>query len=201
MPTVARASLLKSARTRRAPYRFTVEDFYRLSETGLLGSHDRIELLDGQLMLMMAVGPRHAGVVMRLLKLLEQTMGDQALVNAQNPVRLGPYSEPLSDVTLLRFRDDFYTTAHPRPAEVLLLIEVSDATLQDDRHRKVPLYAEAGIVEVWLLAPQQGYLEVYRQPNGKRYQTITQLFRGDAICPLSFPQHRLTVEQLLGPEG
>lgn len=172
-----------------------------MSEAGLLGTDDRIELLDGQLMLMMSIGPHHAGVVMRLLKLLEHTVGDLALVNAQNPVRIGPYSEPLPDLTLLRFRGDFYTTAHPRPADVLLLIEVSDATLQDDRKRKVPLYAEAGIIEVWLLALQQDYLEVYRQPKGKRYETVTQLFRGDTIYPLSFPQHGLLVEQLLGPKG
>src|SRR3989442_3481508 len=130
---------------------FTVDTYQRLGELGMLGEDDRIELIDGQVVEMSPIGPGHAGCVTALTGLVGPLVAGRALVSVQNPVRLGGHSEPQPDVALLVPRADTYRTTHPQPEDVLLVIEVADASLEHDRDVKIPLYAAAGVPEGWLL--------------------------------------------------
>ncbi len=109
-----------------ATYRFSVEEFNKLGEVGIFDEDDRVELLDGEIIVMSPIGTQHAGIVMRLNSVFHEKFGKRVLINPQNPAVLDEFSEPLPDLTLLRPRKDFYTSAHPRPEDILLLVEVSD---------------------------------------------------------------------------
>src|SRR5207245_3038050 len=127
-------------------HRFTTKEYYRMAETGVLRPDARVELLDGEIIDMSPIGPFHGGVVNRLVRLFTRSSGRRWLVSAQNPVRLHDYSEPEPDLMLLKPVADDYTSRHPQPEEVYLLIEVSDTTLALDREEKLPIYGRAGIV-------------------------------------------------------
>jgi Uma2 family endonuclease len=134
-----------------APHRFTVEEYHRMGETGLLPPDARVELIEGQVVDMSPIGRRHNSVVDRLTRLLVQRLGDTAVVRVQGSVRLSGFSEPQPDVTVLHPSDDFYATAHAGPRDVVVMIEVSDTTLRYDRNVKLPLYARSEVAEVWIV--------------------------------------------------
>jgi Uma2 family endonuclease len=149
---------------------FTVADYHRLGEVGILGEGERVELIDGDIIDMTPIGSPHAGRIKRLTRLLAQAVGDQAILAVQDPVVLGDYSEPEPDLALLRPRADFYTDSHPQASDVLLLIEVADTSLRIDRDIKVPLYARHGIPEVWILAIDDRQLLRFALPEQGIYR-------------------------------
>jgi len=151
-------------------HRYTVDEYYRMGESGILKQGDRVELIEGEIVDMVPVGSTHVGIVNRLNKLLVQTLGDKAVVSVQNPVRLSAFSEPEPDIALLRPRNDFYSGAHPGPADVLLIIEVSDSSLDYDRGVKLPLYARHEIPVVWLVDIQQKQMLVFRSPSREGFK-------------------------------
>jgi Uma2 family endonuclease len=158
-----------------------------------------VELLDGEIVEMTPIGDRHAGIVARLTRLFVERLGGRTIVWPQNPVGLGAVrSVPQPDITLLRPRDDFYTTGRPGPDDTLLVIEVMDTSVETDRGVKVPLYARAGIAEVWLLDLRTDAIEVYRQPSPAGYGDARVLRRGERLSPLAFPDLTLAVDELLG---
>jgi Uma2 family endonuclease len=116
----------------------------------------------------------------------------------QNPVRLTPYAEPQPDIALLRPREDFYTTAIPTAADVLLLVEVADSSLRYDRDVKLSMYAEAGILEVWLVDVVHRRMTAYREPSGHTYRQAVTLIRRGTLTPLSFPDLTLRWEDFFG---
>jgi Uma2 family endonuclease len=139
-----------------------------MGEAGVLGPADRVELIDGEIIDMSPIGVMHAAIVARLASHFSQRLGPTAVVWCQNPLRLDEVSEPQPDITILRPRVDFYTTSHPGPADVLLVIEVSDTSLAYDLGTKVPLYARHGIPEVWVIDAATRQTRVFRQPVGGR---------------------------------
>lgn len=153
-------------------YRWSVAEYHQLGDTGVLSADERIELIDGELIEMAPIGSDHGGNVNRLNHRLSTQLGAKALVSVQNPVVLGQNSEPQPDLMLLRWRDDFYTSANPKADDVLLIIEVSDTTAQYDREVKVPLYAQHDIPEVWLIDLPKQRLETYRKPADGDYSEI-----------------------------
>jgi Uma2 family endonuclease len=167
-------------------HHWTVAEYHRMGEVGLLNEDSRIELIDGELIEMAPIGSPHGGNVNRFIRLFSRVVGSQAIVAAQNPVALGDYSEPEPDIALLRWRADDYEQSHPHPEDVLLLIEVSDTTLRYDRDVKVPLYASHGVPEVWLLDIQQKQLEIYRDPAQGHYRRRDCLRTGQ-IAPILCP--------------
>ena len=177
--------------------RFTVEEYYRMAQAGILSENDRVELIEGAIVEMAAIGSRHAACVGRLTAVFSaaQTGG---IVWVQNPIRLGEHSEPQPDLALLRPRPDFYASAHPGPGDVLLLIEVSETSTDADREVKVPLYARAGIAEVWLVDLEAEGIELYRQPSAEGYRESRQARRGEALSPGAFSDLTLTADEILG---
>ena len=123
-------------------YRFTTTEYDRMAEAGVLGEDDRVELIEGEILEMSPMGRRHAACVDRLTRLLVRGVGDAAIVRVQNPIVLSDHNEPQPDLALLRPRVDFYTAEHPGPEDALLVVEVSDSSVEYDRQIKVPLYAQ-----------------------------------------------------------
>jgi Uma2 family endonuclease len=163
--------------------RFTVEEYYRMAEAGILRPDERVELLDGAIVRMSPIGSRHAGRVERLRDLLRDRAGGRARVRAQNPVRLSGYDEPQPALAVARVRADSYEGGHPTAAEVLLLLEVADTTLAPDRRRKLPISAAAGVREVWLLDVQGEAVEVYREPGPQGYAQQRLHRRSERVAP------------------
>jgi Uma2 family endonuclease len=131
---------------------FTVHEYDQMVQAGILHEDDRVELIEGEIIEMAAIGSRHAACVNRLVQLFVMHVAGQAIVHAQNPIRLSERTEPEPDLSLLKPRPDFYAAGHPGPQDVLLVIEVADSSIGFDREIKIPLYARAGIPEVWSLA-------------------------------------------------
>lgn len=142
-----------------------------MAEAGVLSETDRVELLHGEIVEMTPIHSRHAACVDRLARLFFETAGEQAHIRIQNPVRIPDHSEPQPDLVLARLRDDGYAGRHPGPDDILLVVEVSDTTAGYDREIKIPLYAAAGIPEVWLVDLPGRAVEVYRDPSGDAFDT------------------------------
>jgi Uma2 family endonuclease len=181
--------------------RFTVDDYYRMAEVGILHEDDRVELIEGEVVEMPPIGSAHAGTVDHLATLLGRAVADRAIVRVQGPVRLGDLSEPVPDVCLLRVREDFYKRSHPRPEDTLLIAEVADTTATFDRRVKLPLYARAGIPEYWVVDLGRGLIEVYRSPSGESYRERLELRQGDRLAPATLPGVELSAADILGSDS
>jgi len=176
---------------------FTVKEYYQMFESGLF-ANERVELIRGEIIKMSPIGRRHAACVDRCNYTFAHKLGTKVIIRIQNPVALDNTSEPEPDVMVLSYKEDFYRSGHPQPADVLLLIEVADSTVDSDRQLKIPLYAEDGIVEVWLVDINNASVEVYRQPTATGYQEILQFHRGQNLSILAFPEVNITVDEILG---
>ena len=180
-------------------HKLTVDDYYRMADAGILTSDDRVELIDGEIIDMPPIGQDHAGTVNRLAEALFQAFAGRAIVSTQNPIRLDDLSEPQPDFAVLRRRADFYTTGErPGSDDVLLLIEVADSSLRFDRTVKLPLYARAGIPEVWIVDLRRRVVDVHRAPGDGRYDDIVTKQMGDTLSPALAPEVRLTLDQVFG---
>jgi Uma2 family endonuclease len=176
--------------------RFTVHDYHRMGEAGILHEDDRVELIEGEIVEMAAIGTRHFSCVNRLTRLLVVNVGDEAIVSVQNPVRLNEHTEPQSDLAVIRPRD--YRESLPMPEDLLLLIEVSDTTLAYDRGIKLPLYARAGIREVWIVDLPHETIERYTDPSTDGYRRVEQTRRGQTLESIALPGLTPGVDEVLG---
>ena len=177
---------------------FTVGKCDRMVAADILTEEDRVELIAGQVVAMSPIGCRHAACVKRLNLLIGKMVGDSMLIGVQDPIRLGAYSEPEPDLVLLRPRADFYAAAHPSAADVLLAIEVADTSADYDREVMLPLYAQAGIPEVWLIDLQAGHIEMYARPQGDAYQQCVEVAADATLTSPTIPQLALAAADLLG---
>jgi Uma2 family endonuclease len=177
--------------------RFTVDEYYRLAETGVLGQDERVELIEGEIVEMPPIGSAHAGCVNRLNRLLGEGLSGRALAAIQNPVRLSDISEPQPDVAVIRPRADDYTKSHPAPADVLLLIEVAHASAGIDRGIKRDVYARYGIAEYWVVDLADDAVHVYRDPAPTGYGEARRFTRGETLRPLAFPDLELPLDDVL----
>ena len=176
---------------------FTVQEYHLMNEAGVFGEDDRVELIEGEIIQMAAIGTRHASCVKRLIRRFSVIPEEIAILGVQDPIQLTERTEPQPDVVLLQPRADYYETAHPIPSEVLL-VEVSDSTVNFDRDVKVPNYARSGIQEVWLWDLEANCLEVYREPTANGYTSIQRFERGEIVSPLAFPDFQVSFDLILG---
>jgi Uma2 family endonuclease len=177
--------------------KFRAEEVYKMIKVGILPEESGWELIRGEIVRRMSIGSRHAGTVIKLGKILERMVGDKVLVSSQNPVHLDEYNEPEPDITLLKPRDDFYTEGLPTPTDVLLLIEVSDSTVEYDRETKRTLYAEAEIAEFWLINLKNNTIEFYTLPKNGIYRSAKILEKGETIVSEAIEKLSLRVEDIL----
>jgi Uma2 family endonuclease len=177
-------------------HRFSVDDYEQMIEKGILTEDDRVELIRGEIIDKISIGDEHAACVSRLNRLFNRTLGDAAIVRIQDPVRLED-SAPEPDIALVKPRQDFYASGHPRSADVLLVVEVADTSLETDRDVKRPLYAENGIVEYWIVNLAETCIEVHRQPRPDgSYQDVRTLRRGQTIDVAALPGCAFPVDQV-----
>jgi Uma2 family endonuclease len=179
---------------------FTVDDYHRMAEAGILCEDDRVELIDGEIINMTPIGSRHMGTVDWLNRLFSRAEGQEFIVRVQGSIRLGDRSEPEPDILLLMWRADFYRDRPARPEDALLLIEVADSSLDYDRDRKGPLYASAGIAEYWLVDLEAETITAYREPRPQGYTATRTAFHGDSLSPLALPDVEVSVDELF-PAG
>lgn len=179
-------------------YSFTVAEYRRMGEVGIISEDDRVELVCGEIIKMSPIGKRRAACVDALNELLRERLRRSVNVRVQNPVQLDDYSEPQPDIAVLKRRDDFYRHAHPRPEDVLVVIEVSDSTLEYDRTVKMPLYAGAEIPEAWLVNLPEERIEMYSDPAGGEYQTSRSYARGQRLQSHTLASLRVSVSKVLG---
>ena len=179
------------------PRRFTVAEYYALAEAGILTPDERTELLDGEIITMAAMGSRHAAGISDFTELLFEAIGRRATLRVQCPLRLSDWYEPEPDIALLRRRADAYAAHHPAPADVLLLVEVADSSVRNDRRRKLPIYALFGIPEVWLADLPTRQVEVHDQPTPTGYARTRIVGRDGYLTPTAFPDIAISVADAL----
>jgi len=170
-----------------------------MAETGVLHEDDRIELMDGEILQLSPIGSRHQACVDRLVRLLNRVDTLDAVVRGHGPVRFPNDTEPEPDVSLLKPRDDFYASAHPGPDDVLLLVEVSDTTLEYDRGEKLRLYARVGIPEYWIVDLNADKIEAYSRPVEGEYRDLHKFSHGETVTSNAIPGLSLAADDVLGP--
>ena len=179
--------------------KFTVEEYYRMAEVGILHADERVELVCGEIVLMAPMGKPHAVGIRRVDRILQRTLDGSAIVSAQNPIHLGPNSEPEPDVAILRIKEDEYLKEHPEPEDILWVIEIADSTLAYDREVKVNLYAQANVPETWIMNLVDDCIEAFTGPGPDGYANHTTYRRGERISPSTLPDFEFAVDDLLPP--
>jgi Uma2 family endonuclease len=178
--------------------RFTVDEYHRMAEAGILTRRDRVELIDGDVVEMTPIGPPHARCVAFLTAAFVRGVGERAVVWTQTSLRLGPHLEPEPDVALLRPPLAKYGKAIPATGDAFLVVEVADTSQYRDRVVKLLRYAAAGIPETWIVDLAAGAVDVYREPSPEGYREQRRLERGAEVAPAAFPDVVLEVADILG---
>ena len=177
-------------------FRFTVDEYHKLADAGILEEDDRVELLDGEIILMSPVGYRHAKAVRRLVTTFIRASRDRYEVQGQDPVVVNDYSEPQPDVLLLANEVDEYEGL-PEARHTYLVVEVADSTLRYDRGRKLKAYARAGIAEFWIVNLKENSIEVYRDPAGETYGSRSVARGQERVAPAIFSDVKVTVSKIV----
>ena len=180
-------------------HRFTADEYLRMAEVGILSFDDRVELIDGEVLAMTPIGPRHSATVDRATRLFTSQLGAEAIVRVQGPVRLNLFTEPEPDVLILRPRDDFYSSAHPGPVDVLLVVEVSESSIDYDRDVKAFVYAQSGVPEYWVIDLNEQVLLRHTSPADGAYRHIDRIGRDAHIALAQFPHCFIPVGDLIVP--
>ncbi|MFB2836504.1 Uma2 family endonuclease [Floridanema evergladense] len=185
--------------------RFTLEEYHKLTEIGFFHEDDRIELIRGEIIEMAAKGTAHETCISKLLRELVRLLGDAATLRCQSPILLLNNSEPEPDFAIVKNKPDDYLSAHPTPNDVLLVIEISDSTLNYDREVKLSLYAEAGISDYWIFNLSDNQLEAHSEPfqnsqGNFGYQNRRIVLPNQAIALPSFPDLFLDLNRVFPPK-
>jgi len=178
---------------------FTVGDYHRMGEIGIIHPEDRVELIDGEIIQMSPRGYRHTMCVERAIELFVRGLGDRAVVGPGSPIQLNKWTEPEPDLVVFKSREH-YIRRRRGLEDVLLILEVSASSLRFDQNIKLPRYAAAGIPEVWIADLQNDILHVNREPGDQAYKTELTLRPGDSVSPLGFPDVTLKVDDLLSTD-
>jgi Uma2 family endonuclease len=176
------------------PFKFNLEQYHLMSSAGFFadggGTHtegNRYELIDGEIIAMSPIGKKHGACVNRLLKVLEKKLGDRMILSIQNSISIPDKSQPQPDLAILKYRDDFYAEALPTPSDIFLIIEVTDSTIDYDVKIKAPLYAAAGISELWIFDVHNKIITGFTQPSVIGYKLIQLYAPNDSLTMLAFP--------------
>ncbi|MDZ8083130.1 MAG: Uma2 family endonuclease [Nostoc sp. DcaGUA01] len=178
---------------------WTVEEYHRMAEAGIFGADERVELLEGKIIWMIAKGTAHRSAVGRTDYLLKNRLGNRAWVSIQDPVKLNERSEPEPDIAVVKVDPLDYADHHPTPTEVYLIIEVADSSLKLDCETKAKAYSQAGIRDYWVLDVVSRQLHVFREPTQDGYQSEVILAEDATISPLELPDLSIVVLEMLPP--
>ncbi|HET7230538.1 MAG TPA: Uma2 family endonuclease [Longimicrobium sp.] len=179
-------------------HRFTVDEFHRMGEAGILAHDDRVELINGEIFEMSPIGSRHARCVRRLDRWLHRVVGDKAVVSARQPLKLALDGEPIPDLAVLKPRADEYGDSHPTGTDALLVIEVADTSVLYDRNVKGELYAASGVPEYWVVDLNAHLVTVFGSPEQGRYTEQHDHARGDSWSASPLGGRMVSADEVLG---
>jgi Uma2 family endonuclease len=186
-------------RTEATKKLFTVDEYYKIAEAGVFSERIHTELIDGEIIEMSGMGVAHAMAITRASRLSFLMFEGRAEVRGQLPLPLSKFSEVEPDVCLVNVRRTGPDRHHPGPSDVFLVLEIADSSLRYDRDVKLPVYADAGVPEVWIEDLPNQILHVYREPSARLYKVALRFFPGDTVSPLAFPETRFEVSDLIRP--
>ena len=178
------------------PRLITVSEYDRMIEAGIYTENDRIELLNGEIIELMPKGPKHVYFNEAIAEFFKERLGKTVDVRSQNPIVLGDFSEPEPDIVLAKPPRENYLEKHPTPADILLVMEISDTTLAYDREDKALAYSRSGIGQYLLLNLQNETLEDYREPGADGYGFKRTLRKGDILTLAAFSEIEIKVDDL-----
>ncbi|MBA2693022.1 MAG: Uma2 family endonuclease [Rubrobacter sp.] len=183
-------------------HRFTVEEYRKMGEAGIFHEDDRVELIDGEVVEMAAIGVRHVESVMRLNRILSrwalETGDENVFVSVQNPMILSEFGEPRPDLTLVRRSEGRFGT--PVPEDIFLIVEVADTSLAYDRNVKLPLYAGVGIPEAWIVNLNKDDIEVHSESGRQSYAKTALAKRGKNVVSATLENLSFAADGALPPD-
>ena len=179
--------------------RFSVKEFIKMAEAGILYEDDRLELLDGEIIQMAAIGSYHAACVDTLNERFVLATQGIAIVRPQNPLKMSDDTLLEPDMVIARPHENRYRETYPTPEDTLLIIEVSDSTINYDANVKIPRYASGGAPEVWQVNLQHDLIDSHSDPDtaSGRYRNVRRFLRGQTITPTMLPNATLNVSDIL----
>ena len=177
--------------------RWTIQDYHRIIQAGVLTIEDRVELLNGQIVEMVPQEPPHAANTSSFSNHLVILFAGKAWIRTQLPIAIAPNSEPEPDIAIVRLDDRSYRDRHPTPEDIFLVIEIADSTLHRDRTQKAKIYASAGIIEYWIVNVKQRQVTLLRNPQGDTYQWEKIVTANDLISPVAFPDIAINLQNIL----
>jgi Uma2 family endonuclease len=178
---------------------WTVEEYHRMAAAGIFAVNERVELLEGKIIWIIAKGTTHRSAVGRTDYLLKNRLANLAWVSIQDPIHLNEMSEPEPDIAVVKVDPLDYADHHPTPPEVYLIIEVADSSLKIDCDTKAKAYSQAGITDYWVLDVTSRQLHVFREPTHSGYESVVILAEDATISPLAFPDLQIVVLEMLPP--
>ena len=178
--------------------RFTADEYQQMAKAGILREGDPFELIEGEVVAKMTIGPRHSAVVDHLTQHFVLCAGPMAIVRTQGAVRLNLFNEPEPDLALLRRRPDYYRSAHPGPADILLVVEVAESSIGYDRTVKAELYARLGVVEYWLVDLNTDTVTRHTEPVDGHYRRVEPVPAGEPFAPQRLPACAVTTDAIFG---
>ncbi len=178
------------------PYLITVAEYDRMIEAGIYTENDRIELLNGEIIQVMPKGTKHTSANSRIVRFFIKLFDEKVIVRSQDPIRLDNFSEPEPDIVLANWDEKEYLENHPTPADILLVMEISDTTLAYDRDDKASAYSRNGIGQYLLLNLNNETIEDYREPSADGYQFKRTLRKGDSLNLTAFPDVEIKIDDL-----
>ena len=180
---------------------FTRKEYHAMGKAGIFEHKERVELLEGEIIVMSPVGSRRSSCILRMTEWFYESgrLTGRAHIHSQNPVVVSDISEPEPDLMLLAYREDRYAVGKPRPQDILLLVEVADSSLGYDRNVKLPRYAEVGIPETWIANLRDDRIEAHTEPTSEGYRSTRIYSRGDTISPTAFPDLQINVSDIIPP--
>ncbi len=183
------------------PRLFTVDEYYKMAEAGILKPDERVELIEGVIVEMPPAGPEHSDSVDTVAEVFGDRLRPRVRIRVQSPIGLAGLSQPEPDVALLRTpaeRGSSYRSGHPGRDDVLLVVEIADSSLNYDLGEKASMYARRGIVELWIVDVPHDRLVVHREPTADGYASVETVNRGETVRPLAFPDVTFTADEILG---
>jgi Uma2 family endonuclease len=177
-------------------HRFSSKDYHQMIELGILGEDDHVELIDGEIVTMAAIGSHHAGCTKKSNSFFTSKLGSRVIVSVQDPIALEDGTEPEPDIAPLRLADHFYANQHPTPGDIFFILEIADTSFLYDKEVKLLKYAQAGIAEAWLLNLSETEILTCRAPSAEGYQDIQTIKRGQSLSLLAFPDLLVSLDDL-----